>query len=153
MPSATTTSVWKRPQRSRSSRAGIVVSTSAEEIAITPFLSIESSANTGPHRDSQSLALNGRLAALLPHRSPMLGSSRATSVSQAGLRKHAENLEQDGGGRHAGDAPGVEGRRDLDEIGADEIEAPEIAGQTLGFKCRETARLWPPCPWRIDRIE
>jgi rhodanese-related sulfurtransferase len=36
----------------------------------------------------------------------------------AGLRKHAEKLEQDGGGRHAGDAAGVEGRRDLDEIGA-----------------------------------
>jgi hypothetical protein len=42
----------------------------------------------------------------------------------AGLRKHAEKLEEDGGGRHAGDAAGVEGRRDLDEIGADEIEAP-----------------------------
>jgi hypothetical protein len=55
----------------------------------------------------------------------------------AGLRKHAEKLEEDGGGRHAGDAAGVEGRRDLDEIGADEIEAPEIADQTLGFKCRD----------------
>jgi hypothetical protein len=57
----------------------------------------------------------------------------------AGLRKHAEKLEQDGGGRHAGDAAGVKGRRDLDEIGADEIEAPEIADQALGFKCREAA--------------
>ena len=70
-----------------------------------------------------------------------------------GLRKHAEKLEQDGGGRHAGDAAGVEGRRDLDEIGADEIEAPEIADQTLGFKCREAARLWRPRSRRIDRIK
>jgi hypothetical protein len=44
-------------------------------------------------------------------------------------------------------------RRDLDEIGADEIEAPEIADQTLGLKCREAARLRRPRPWRIDRIE
>ena len=51
----------------------------------------------------------------------------------AGLRKHAEKLKQDGGGRHAGDAAGVEWRRDLDEIGTDEIEALEIADQTLGF--------------------
>ena len=71
----------------------------------------------------------------------------------AGLRKHADKLEQDGGGRHAGDAAGVEGRRDLDEIGADEIEAPQIADQTLGFKCREAARLRRPRPWRIDWIE
>src|SRR5262249_10402181 len=71
----------------------------------------------------------------------------------AGLRKHAEKLEQDGGGRHAGDAAGVEGRRDLDEIGADEIEAPEIADQTLGFKCRKAARLRRPRAWRIDWIE
>src|SRR5439155_22652381 len=71
----------------------------------------------------------------------------------ARLRKHAEKLEQEGGGRHAGDAAGVEGRRDLDEIGADEIEAREIADQTLGFKCREAARLRRPRPWRIDRIE
>jgi hypothetical protein len=42
----------------------------------------------------------------------------------AGLRKHAEKLEQNSGGRHAGDAGGVERRRHLDEIGADEIEAP-----------------------------
>jgi hypothetical protein len=70
----------------------------------------------------------------------------------AGLRKHAEKFEQDGGGRHAGDAAGVEGRRDLDEIGADEIEAPEIADQTLSFKRREAARLRRPRPWRIDRI-
>ena len=71
----------------------------------------------------------------------------------AGLRKHAEKLEQDGGGRHAGDAAGVEGRRDLDEISADEIEAPEIADQTLGFKCREAAGFRRSRPWRIDRIE
>src|SRR5262249_6481897 len=71
----------------------------------------------------------------------------------AGLRKDAEKLEQDCGGRHAGDAAGVEGRRDLDEIGADEIEAPQIADQTLGFKCREPARLRRPRPWRIDWIE
>jgi hypothetical protein len=36
-------------------------------------------------------------------------------------------LEQDCVRRHAGDAAGVKGRRDLDEIGADEIETPEIA--------------------------
>src|SRR5215467_8290738 len=71
----------------------------------------------------------------------------------AGLRKDAEKLEQDCSGRHAGDAAGVEGRRDLDEIGADEIEAPQIADQTLGFKCREAARLRRPRPWRIDWIE
>src|SRR5262249_42555410 len=71
----------------------------------------------------------------------------------AGLRKDAEKLEQDCGGCHAGDAAGVEGRRDLDEIGADEIEAPQIADQTLGFKCREAARLRRPRPWRIDWIE
>src|SRR6266699_4562232 len=33
-----------------------------------------------------------------------------------GLRKHAQKLEQDGGGRDAGDAAGVERRRDLDQI-------------------------------------
>jgi hypothetical protein len=70
----------------------------------------------------------------------------------AGLRKHAEKLEQDGGGRHAGDAADVEGRRDFDEIGANEIEAREIADETLGFKGREAARLRCPRLWRIDRI-
>src|SRR5271166_1818412 len=38
-------------------------------------------------------------------------------------------------------------------MGADEIEAPEVADRTLGFKCREAARLRRPRPWRIDRIE
>ena len=71
----------------------------------------------------------------------------------AGLRKHAEKLEQDGGGCHAGDIAGVEGRRNLDEIGANEIEASESADQPLGFKCREAARLRRPRPWRIDGIE
>jgi len=54
----------------------------------------------------------------------------------ASLRKHADKLEQNGGGRHASDPASVEGRRDLDEIGANEIETPKIADQTLGFKCR-----------------
>jgi hypothetical protein len=57
-----------------------------------------------------------------------------------------EKLEQDGGGCHAGDAAGVVGRRDLDEIGAEEIVALEIADQTLGFKRREAARPRVPVP-------
>src|SRR6266536_1033005 len=68
-----------------------------------------------------------------------------------GLRQYAQKLEQDGDGGHAGDAARVEGRRDLDEIGSDEIEAPEIADQTLGFKRREAARLRRSR--RIDRIK
>jgi hypothetical protein len=58
-----------------------------------------------------------------PSRSGLTGATRHGLSLDAGLRKHAEKLEQDGGGRHAGDAAGVKGRRDLDEIGADEIEA------------------------------
>src|SRR6266571_2516491 len=71
----------------------------------------------------------------------------------AGLRQYAQKLEQDGDGGHAGDATRVEGRRDLDEIGSHEIEAPEIADQTLGFKGREAARLRRPRSRRIDRIK
>src|ERR1700730_12532772 len=88
-----------------------------------------------------------------PCRSGLAGATRHGLSLDAGLRKHAEKLEQDGGGRHAGDAAGVKGRRDLDEIGADEIEAPEISDQALGFKCREAAGLRRPRSWRIDRIE
>jgi hypothetical protein len=51
----------------------------------------------------------------------------------AGLRKDTEKLKQYSSGCHAGDTAGVERRRDLDEIGTDEIEALEIADQTLGF--------------------
>jgi hypothetical protein len=54
-----------------------------------------------------------------------------------GLRKHAQKLEQDGDGRDASDAASVERRRNLDQIGADEIEAPEFAYQALGFERRE----------------
>src|SRR5213083_2314772 len=49
-----------------------------------------------------------------------------------GLRKHAQKLEQDGGGRDAGDAASIQRRRDLDQIGADEIEAPEFAYYSMG---------------------
>src|ERR1700736_4787879 len=57
-----------------------------------------------------------------PSRSGLTGATRHGLSVDAGLRKHAEKLEQDGGGRHAGDAAGDEGRRDLDEIGADTLE-------------------------------
>jgi hypothetical protein len=51
----------------------------------------------------------------------------------AGLRKHAEKLEQDDGGRHAGDAAGVEGRRDLDEIGAYSNELRTRPARSIAF--------------------
>ena|SRR6266536_4041737 len=64
-----------------------------------------------------------------------------------GLRKHAQKFEQDGDGSHAGDAASVEWWRDLDQIGADEIEAAEFTDQTLGFNRRD-ARLWRPA-WGV----
>src|SRR4029077_2061126 len=88
-----------------------------------------------------------------PSRSGLTGATRQGLSLDAGLRKHAEKLEQDGARRRAGDAAGVKGRRDLDEIGADEIEASEIADQALGFKCCEAAGLRRPRSWRIHRIE
>ena len=54
-----TGSVWKRPQRSRSSRAGIVVFTGAEEIAI---LRTEASINSVPDEDSKSRAMAAQSA-------------------------------------------------------------------------------------------
>src|SRR6266516_1491415 len=71
----------------------------------------------------------------------------------AGLRKHAQKFEQDSGCSDAGDAASVEWWRDLVQIGADEIEAPEIADQTLGFKRREAAGLRRSRSRRIDRIK
>src|SRR6266480_7882075 len=66
------------------------------------------------------------------------------SPADPGLRKHAQKLEQDGGRSDASDAASVERWRDLDQIGADEIQAAELAYQTLGFERREAARLWRP---------
>ena len=70
------------------------------------------------------------------------GTSRMTRECQVRIAKLAE----------------VPALRDLAfeqelDFGADEIEAPEIADQTLGFKRREAATLRRPRPWRIDRIE
>src|SRR6266700_4240272 len=63
-----------------------------------------------------------------------------------GLRKHAQKLEQDGGGRDAGDAASIQRRRDLDQIGADEIEAPEFAYYSMGkagsARSEGRATLW-----------
>jgi len=58
----------------------------------------------------------------------------------------ARQSEQDGDGTDAGDAASIQRRRDLDQIGADEIEAPEFAYQALGFERREAARLRRPVP-------
>src|SRR6266567_378558 len=53
----------------------------------------------------------------------------------------ARQSEQDGDGTDAGDAASIQRRRDLDQIGADEIEAPEFAYQALGFPGRGSPAL------------
>src|SRR5262249_50325060 len=84
---------------------------------------------------------------------PMQLGARSGLAPNACLGEHAQKFEQDCCGRHARHAAGIEWRRNLDDIGADKIEAAQFAYEALHFQCGESAGLWRPSSRRVSRIE
>src|SRR5262249_56886390 len=60
---------------------------------------------------------------------------------RVGVGEEAEDLEHHGGADERGVAGGVEGRRDLDDVAADEVEALQAADQALRLARGEAADL------------
>ena len=79
-------------------------------------------------------------------------AARCWLPSDASLRKHAQELEQDCNCRHTRHAAGIERRRDLDEIRADKIEAAQFAYQALDFEVVRPPGSGVQFP-RIGRVE
>ena len=68
-------------------------------------------------------------------------------------RQHAQDLEHDGRTDQRGVAGRIEGRRDLDDVAADEVEPVEAADHALRLGGREAADLRRAGARRVDRVE
>ena len=73
------------------------------------------------------------------------------AAPREGLGEDAEDLEHEGGADQGRVARGVEGRRHLDHIAADQVEAAQAADHLLGVEGRVAADLRRAGAGREDR--